>query len=115
MQDRPRRREVLKLGLAGAAVAGVVGTGILVAGNQFGEAAEEINEVYRGRRIRITAARNVYIDGLPLHVMQNADSSYSSIIDHYRTFASPHDTARAAVESLRGANLVLVSHRGHHQ
>lgn len=46
------------------------------------------------------------IDGEELHVMQNADSTWVSVINHYETFATPRAVARAAVIELQGSELV---------
>lgn len=48
----------------------------------------------------------VRIDNDDLHVMQNADSTWISVIDHYETHPTPRDVARAAVRDLNGASLV---------
>jgi hypothetical protein len=76
---------------------------------------ESFEEVYRGRRIagRPTAGGHhhgagygVFIDGVELHVMQNADSSWISVISHYDPVPTPRAAARAAVVELQGAPLV---------
>ncbi|MBP2402766.1 apotyrosinase chaperone MelC1 [Streptomyces syringium] len=48
----------------------------------------------------------VRIDNDDLHVMQNADGTWISVIDHYETHPTPRDVARAAVRDLDGASLV---------
>ncbi|MEW2579594.1 tyrosinase family oxidase copper chaperone [Streptomyces syringium] len=48
----------------------------------------------------------VRIDNDDLHVMQNADGTWISVIDHYATHPTPRDVARAAVRDLNGASLV---------
>ncbi|MFD7237054.1 tyrosinase family oxidase copper chaperone [Streptomyces syringium] len=48
----------------------------------------------------------VRIDNDDLHVMQNADGTWISVIDHYETHPTPRDVARAAVRDLNGASLV---------
>nr|WSX48326.1 tyrosinase cofactor [Streptomyces sp. NBC_00974] len=80
-----------------------------------------VDEVYQGRRIRITPASGggghhgghhsaglptVSIDGRELHVMQNADGTWISVVNHYETFSGPLPLARAAVRELQGAALV---------
>ncbi|MGW1768068.1 apotyrosinase chaperone MelC1 [Streptomyces sp. NPDC002073] len=50
----------------------------------------------------------VRIDGRDLHVMENADGSWVSLVNHYETFASPLEAARAAVIDLKGAQLLVV-------
>jgi hypothetical protein len=46
------------------------------------------------------------IDGVELHVMQNADGSWISVISHYDPVATPRAAARAAVLELQGSPLV---------
>ncbi|MGW6685163.1 apotyrosinase chaperone MelC1 [Streptomyces sp. NPDC054961] len=79
-----------------------------------------VDEVYLGRRIRIAPASGgghhgghhsaglptVSIDGRELHVMQNADGTWISVVNHYETFSGPLPLARAAVRELQGAALV---------
>lgn len=48
----------------------------------------------------------VRIDDADLHVMQNADGTWISVVNHYETHRTPRDAARAAVRELRGASLV---------
>ncbi|MFD9790016.1 tyrosinase cofactor [Streptomyces sp. NPDC059070] len=75
------------------------------------------DEVYQGRRIQGAPAQGgahsghhggyqVLIDGKELHVMQNGDGTWISVVNHYETFATPHAVARAAVVELQGATLV---------
>ncbi|MEU3063698.1 apotyrosinase chaperone MelC1 [Streptomyces subrutilus] len=80
--------------------------------------AGTVDEVYQGRRIRITPGTGghhgghhspglptVLIDGRELHVMRNADGTWISVVNHYETFADPTSLARAAVRELQGAVL----------
>ncbi|MFD9326001.1 tyrosinase cofactor [Streptomyces sp. NPDC060065] len=77
---------------------------------------EAFDEVYRGRRItgRPTSGSGhhhgagyaVFIDGVELHVMRNADGSWISVVSHYDPVATPRAAARAAVVELQGAPLV---------
>jgi hypothetical protein len=80
------------------------------------EILEQIDERYRNRRIRGVRARRrdhdrteevlaVTVDDADLHVMANEDGTYTSVMNHYQTFRSLRQTARAAVDSLRGADL----------
>ncbi|GGT03207.1 hypothetical protein GCM10010271_01180 [Streptomyces kurssanovii] len=76
------------------------------------------DEVYQGRRIQGAPSHagghhgghgggyTVHIDGEELHVMQNADGTWISVINHYEPLATPRATARAAVRELQGAVLV---------
>ncbi|MFE5855734.1 tyrosinase family oxidase copper chaperone [Streptomyces sp. NPDC056500] len=94
---------------------------------------ERFAEVYRGRHIEGTAtvmvpvaadgrARavpvavpsvEVRIDGRPLHVMRRADGSYLSLVNHYESFPTLRDVARAAVDDLGPAQLSSTTSRGH--
>ncbi|MEV7557601.1 tyrosinase family oxidase copper chaperone [Streptomyces sp. NPDC048331] len=72
--------------------------------------AEE--ETYRGRHIAVDVA-GVRIDGRPLHVMQRADGSYLSGINHFQSYATPLEVARAAVDELGTAQLAFAApHHG---
>ncbi|MFK0196833.1 apotyrosinase chaperone MelC1 [Streptomyces lavendulae] len=81
--------------------------------------AATVDEVYQGRRIQIAPGTGgghhgghhspglptVKIDGRELHVMQNADGTWISVVNHYETFADPTSLARAAVRELQGSQL----------
>ncbi|WP_434447282.1 tyrosinase family oxidase copper chaperone [Lentzea sp. E54] len=47
----------------------------------------------------------IAIDGVPLHVVRNADGSYSTASNHYERFPTLLAAARAAAESLQGASV----------
>ncbi|MFD9219008.1 tyrosinase family oxidase copper chaperone [Streptomyces sp. NPDC060064] len=51
----------------------------------------------------------VRVDDDDLHIMQNADGTWISVINHYETHRTPRDAARAAVRELHGATLVPVT------
>ncbi|MDI9887111.1 tyrosinase family oxidase copper chaperone [Streptomyces sp. HNM0645] len=51
----------------------------------------------------------VRVDDDDLHVMQNADGTWISVVNHYEKYRTPRDAARAAVRELRGASLVPVT------
>ncbi|MGW2675670.1 apotyrosinase chaperone MelC1 [Streptomyces sp. NPDC001436] len=83
-------------------------------------AAGTVDEVYLGRRIQISPASGgghhgghhggastptVLIDGRELHVMQNADGTWISVVNHYETYPDPASLARAAVRELQGSQL----------
>ncbi|MER5728243.1 tyrosinase family oxidase copper chaperone [Streptomyces sp. NPDC002138] len=70
-------------------------------------------ETYRGRHIAVTRA-GIHIDGRPLHVMRRADGSYLSGINHFESFATPLELARAAVDELGTAQLALAAGVPHH-
>ncbi|WP_030761166.1 MULTISPECIES: tyrosinase family oxidase copper chaperone [unclassified Streptomyces] len=69
-------------------------------------------ETYRGRHIAVDVA-GVRIDGRPLHVMRRADGSYLSGINHFQSYATPLEVARAAVDELGTAQLAFAApHHG---
>ncbi|MEV5544572.1 tyrosinase family oxidase copper chaperone [Streptomyces sp. NPDC052309] len=65
---------------------------------------------HRGRRIqgaRLPARGaaedvrwHVTVDGRPLHLMRRADGTWLSMVDHYCSYPTPLDAARAAVDAL---------------
>ena len=65
---------------------------------------------YRGRRIRgirTAVGRGtgsgewyVTVDGRPLRMMRRADGTWLTMVDHYRSYATPLAAARAAVDEL---------------
>ncbi|MGY0067416.1 tyrosinase family oxidase copper chaperone [Streptomyces sp. QTS137] len=67
-------------------------------------------QTHRGRRIRgvwapgRTAAEDgrwhVTVDGRPLHLMRRADGGWLSTVDHYCSYRTPLEAARAAVDAL---------------
>lgn len=73
-----------------------------------------VEESYRGRHISVDlAAAAVRIDGRPLHVMRRADGSYLSGVNHFESFATPMELARAAVDELGTTNLAMAApHHG---
>lgn len=75
----------------------------------------DFDEVYRGRRIQGRpsggghhhgAGYAVFVDGVELHVMRNADGTWISVVSHYDPVSSPRAAARAAVVELQGAPLI---------
>ncbi|MER6272754.1 tyrosinase family oxidase copper chaperone [Streptomyces sp900105755] len=128
------RRRALTAAAALAAAAGaqtLLAPGASAAGHSHGGALEPFDEVYKGRRIqgRPTAMDGmdgmdgmagtggghhhghgtgyaVFVDGVELHVMRNADGSWISVVSHYAPVAGPRAAARAAVDELQGAALL---------
>ncbi|MFD3945318.1 tyrosinase cofactor [Streptomyces sp. NPDC058579] len=106
--------------VAGLTAAGAAGAAApLAAAPAGGSAPASFDETYLGRRIKGGPAHGgghhgghhgggytVTIDGEELHVMQNADGTWISVISHYEPVATPKAAARAAVLELRGATLV---------
>lgn len=131
------RRSVLRGAVTGAAAAAFAGGALTLpvalaarrTGNDLDNVAESarpttgpeaFDEEYRGRRIQGKPRTGgghhhggpgyaVFVDGDELHVMQNADTTWISVVNHYETFATPRAAARAAVIELRGAALVPVA------
>lgn len=48
----------------------------------------------------------MFVDGVELHVMRNADGTWISVVSHYDPVPTPRAAARAAVDELQGARLV---------
>ncbi|MFG2867336.1 tyrosinase cofactor [Streptomyces sp. NPDC048338] len=119
------RRRVLGVA-AGAAASGIALAGSAAAAPGAAPTAvpapASFDEVYQGRRIKGGASHggghhgghhgggySVTIDGEELHVMQNADGTWISVINHYEPVATPKALARAAVRELQGAPLVQLT------
>ncbi|MET9731959.1 tyrosinase cofactor [Streptomyces sp. NPDC006458] len=126
------RRRALAAGAAGAAAAAVGATAAAVAaaphataGTSAGHSAaapaghhhggpQPFDEVYKGRRIQGRAGGGhhhgtgyaVFVDGVELHVMRNADGTWISVVSHYDPVTTPRAAARAAVDELQGAALL---------
>ncbi|MFE9457210.1 tyrosinase cofactor [Streptomyces californicus] len=137
---RPTRRHVLGVATGAAASIALVGTASTSTGaapaapggtETPAPGHAPFDEVFQGRRIQgVPAAADahahgqahaqghaghgtvyrVWIDGRELHVMQHGTSGWSSAINHYERFATPLDTARTAVVSLKGASVVPFDH-----
>ncbi|MEE1754533.1 apotyrosinase chaperone MelC1 [Streptomyces sp. SP18CS02] len=121
--SRITRRKALGVtagAVAGLAVAGKVATAATQAAAPAAAAGPApFDEIYKGRRIQGGPSHggghhgghhgggySVRIDGEELHVMQNADGTWISVINHYEPVATPRAVARAAVVELQGAALV---------
>ncbi|NEA16407.1 tyrosinase family oxidase copper chaperone, partial [Streptomyces halstedii] len=135
---RPARRAVLRTAFTTTLVAGTAGAlapvllkdpGTPGRGERRSQAPERFSETYRGRHIRGTApavvpagghpgaaaavstatVADVTVDGRPLHVMRRADGSYLSEVNHYESFPTLLETARAAVDELGTAHLAATT------
>ncbi|MFI6683838.1 tyrosinase cofactor [Streptomyces sp. NPDC050485] len=125
--SRPTRRQALGatagtiagLALAGSAYAtskdSATPSRATESGHEGHGAPEAFDEVFQGRRIQGAPGSGhmhhgggyaVRIDGRELHVMQNADGTWISVVNHYQPLATPRAIARAAVVDLQGAALV---------
>lgn len=128
--QHPTRRLLLKGGAAAVAAAGAVlaAPAAVAAPRSLANHTEDMkglghgpvpfDETYQGRHIVGRHAAygshgthhgsgfHVFIDGEELHVMQNADGTWISVVNHYQPFCDPRAVARAAVRKLRGARLV---------
>jgi hypothetical protein len=120
MPDITRRR-ALTAAAAVAATASAVALAApaaTAAGRHDHTAPDSFDEVYKGRRIQGGPATGgghhhehgggyaVFVDGVQLHVMQNADGTWISVVSHYAPVATPRAAARAAVDELQGAPLL---------
>ncbi|MEU6590110.1 tyrosinase cofactor [Streptomyces sp. NPDC046881] len=121
MPDITRRR-ALTTAAAVAATASVAATlaapAASAAGHHTPTTPDSFDEVYKGRRIQGRPASGgghhhehgggyaVFVDGVQLHVMQNADGSWISVVSHYDPVLTPRAAARAAVDELQGAPLL---------
>ncbi|MFG2312443.1 tyrosinase cofactor [Streptomyces sp. NPDC048566] len=85
------------------------------AGDHHHGGPEAFDEVFQGRRITGRPVSGgghhhggyaVFVDGVELHVMSNADGSWISVVSHYDPVPTPRAAARAAVVELQGAPLV---------
>lgn len=102
---------------AAAPLASAITSGPSAAGHDH-TAPDTFDEVYRGRRIQGRPASGgghhhehgggyaVFVDGVQLHVMRNADGSWISVVSHYDPVPTPRAAARAAVDELQGAPLL---------
>ncbi|MFC9913645.1 tyrosinase family oxidase copper chaperone [Streptomyces sp. NPDC127197] len=113
-----RTRRAVARGLRACALAAALATPVVAAlrpqrplsgpGNTAGDTA--FDQTYRGRRIRgvWTPARgaaedgrwHVTVDDRPLHLMRRADGTWLTMVDHYCSYRTPFEAARAAVDEL---------------
>ncbi|MFJ3803875.1 tyrosinase cofactor [Streptomyces sp. NPDC090088] len=123
MPELTRRRALTGAAVLAAAVGAqtLVAPGASAAGHSHEGSLEPFDEVYGGRRIQghpagmggmgghhhgHGAGYAVFVDGVELHVMRNADGSWISVVSHYDPVATPRAAARAAVDELQGAALL---------
>ncbi|MGW0770506.1 apotyrosinase chaperone MelC1 [Streptomyces sp. NPDC002676] len=119
MPDITRRRALTTAAtLAAAAGAGTLLAPAASAAEHHHGAPASFDEVYKGRRIQGRpmsggghhhehgGGYGVFVDGVQLHVMQNADGSWISVVSHYDPVSTPRAAARAAVDELQGAQLL---------
>ncbi|MFF7976337.1 tyrosinase family oxidase copper chaperone [Streptomyces sp. NPDC007905] len=114
------RRRALTAAVALAATAGaatLVAPGAPAAEHQHGS-PDPFDEVYKGRRIQGRPSSGgghhhehgggyaVFVDGVELHVMRNADGTWISVVSHYDPVPTPRAAARTAVDELQGAPLL---------
>ncbi|MFJ8632162.1 tyrosinase cofactor [Streptomyces sp. NPDC093568] len=118
MPELSRRRALTAA--AALATAGAVQSAIAPTASAAGHdhhAPASFDEVYKGRRIQGRPASGgahqhhgggyaVFVDGVELHVMRNADGSWISVVSHYDPVPTPRAAARAAVDELQGAALL---------
>ncbi len=114
------RREVLRTIVAGGITAATMAVGVqqFTAAGSRAESGDDFDQIYKKRRIHTKRLvgqpgarplqRLLYIDDVELHVMMNANLTYTSVLHHYRTFPHLLDVARAAVDALNGASLVAL-------
>lgn len=110
--DRPmgRRRFIAGVVLTGAAAATLAATsGGSGSRAHAASIVEQFDEVHRGRRVRgwsvlaggvVTAELSV--DGDAVHVMTNADGTFSTSVNHYESFPTLRAAALRAVDTLGG-------------
>ncbi|MFG2571290.1 tyrosinase family oxidase copper chaperone [Streptomyces sp. NPDC048481] len=125
---RARRRDLLRglfAGSAALAVAPVVAASRPLRPADGGPPDSSFDETYRGRRIHgvlrsaggaaAAGARwDVTVDGRPLHLMRRADGTWLSMVDHYRSYATPLEAVRAAVDGLGPGERLREDAPAHH-
>ncbi|WP_037676738.1 tyrosinase cofactor [Streptomyces griseus] len=116
MPELTRRRALTAAAAVVATTTGVPAAAAVAAEHPHGS-PESFDEVYKGRRIQGRpraggghhhhgAEYAVFVDGVELHVMRNADGTWISVVSHYDPVPTPRAAARAAVDELQGARLL---------
>ncbi|MDK1343006.1 tyrosinase cofactor [Streptomyces sp. 378] len=110
------RRRALTAAAVLTASAGALSAAVPASAAGHHDSPGTFDEVYKGRRIQGRpagpghhhhgAGYAVFVDGVELHVMRNADGSWISVVSHYDPVATPRAAARAAVDELQGATLL---------
>ncbi|RCH65423.1 tyrosinase co-factor protein [Streptomyces sp. SDr-06] len=86
-----------------------------------GPEGSTFDEMYAGHRIQgwpvQTGAAEiaVFVDGRQLNLMRRADGGYLSSVDHYASYATAREAARAAAAELGAARLSSVPVHGSHE
>jgi hypothetical protein len=103
-------RDLRACALAAALAPVVVAFGSQCAGSGQPPSGTAFAQTYRGRRIRGVWAPargagedgrwHVTVDDRPLHLMRRADGTWLSMVDHYCSYRTPLEAARAAVDEL---------------
>jgi hypothetical protein len=116
MPELSRRRALTAAAALATTAAVATTTAVATRADAHDHSPETFDEVYKGRRIQGRPAASgghhhgagyaVFVDGAELHVMQNADGTWISVVSHYDPLPTPKAAARAAVDELRGARLV---------
>jgi hypothetical protein len=118
MPELSRRRALTATAVVATTTAtwtGSASTPATAAGHH--DSHQTFDEVYKGRRIQGRPAAGtghhqhgagyaVFVDGVELHVMRNADGTWISVVSHYDPVPTPRAAARAAVDELQGAPLL---------
>ncbi|AVV42542.1 tyrosinase family oxidase copper chaperone [Streptomyces sp. ID05-04B] len=121
-----RRRDLLRGLLAASAALAIVPAVTATRPRRRADGGlDSFDETYLGRRIRglLTTAGTagaghaewtVTVDGRPLHLMRRADGTWLSMVDHYRSYATPLEAARAAVDELGPGQRLREAGPAHH-
>ncbi|MFI6054803.1 tyrosinase family oxidase copper chaperone [Streptomyces violascens] len=96
-------------------------------GEPAGAAAPQLDdgftfdEMYAGHRIQgwpveaESTEVTAFVDGRQLDLMRRADGSYLSSVDHYESYATAREAARAAAAELGSARLAFVPVHDHEE